>query len=212
MIYIIWAPPRKGKTYFATNIAINALKKISKKRGSKNKVFSNYPIFHKKYGSTLFWDKDTYQYNITDSLIIIDEAYRDYNARKYHKFSNEEHTFFATNGHSNNDIFLIAHGIHRLDSVIREMVDQFYFVKKYGIPFVEKPLFFIIEGYLDEIDIANRYRRDAVYSKQWLWFKKSVAECYDTHYFKNQEEEDFIYESWIDYYNQKRTCEDGINV
>lgn len=193
MIYIIWAAPRKGKTYYATYIAINALKNIQKKKGNKNKVFSNYPIFHKKYGSTLYLDRESLQYDITDSIIIFDEAYRDFNARTFFKFTKAEHTFFATNGHDNNDIYLIAHGINRIDTVIREMVDTYYFVKKYGIPFMDKPLLFNIEGYIDLQDIAQRHRRNSVYSSFWLRFSKEVAESYNTHYFRKPDKKiDFL--------------------
>lgn len=203
MIYIIWAPPRKGKTYYATYWAISILKAIYKNKGNKKFVFSNYPIHHKKYGSTLFWNKNSYQYNIHDSVIIIDEAYRDYNSRKYHKFSTNEHTFFATNGHDNNDIILICHGIHRIDPVIREMVDTYYYVKKITFPFSEKPLWFIVEGFLDEIEIANRYRYNTVYSKFFLRFKKEIGNSYDTHYFRKPDNEKFDLISWDDVYNEK---------
>lgn len=216
MIYIIWAPPRKGKTYYATWIAIRALKNIYKGKGNKRKVFSNYPIYHKKWGSSLYLDRDTLKYDITDSVIIFDEAYRDFNSRTFFKFTKAEHTFFATNGHDNNDIYLIAHGIGRVDSVIREMVDTFFFVKKYGIPFVERPLFFNIEGYIDLIDIAQRHRRNTVYSSFWLRFNKDVAESYNTHFFRKPDNPDVDFITWermnddmIEEYEDKLKAEDA---
>lgn len=196
MIYIIWAPPRKGKTYYATHWAVQTLKRIAKKRGNKKHVFSNYPIYHKKWGSSLYLDRETLNYDITDSLIIFDEAYRDFNSRTFYKFTKKEHTFFATNGHDNNDIILIAHGINRVDSVIREMVDTYFFVKKFGIPFIDKPLFFNIEGYIDLQDISQRYRRNTVYSSFWLKFKKDIAEAYDTHFFRKPDNPDIEFVTW----------------
>lgn len=196
MIYIIWAPPRKGKTYYATWWAVKVLKNIAKGKGNKKHVFSNYPIYHKKWGSSLYLNRDTINYEMTDSLIIYDEAYQNFNSRDYHNFSKKEHAFFATNGHDNNDIIVIAHGINRIDSVIREMVDTFFFVKKYGIPFVERPLFFNIEGYIDLIDISQRYRRNTVYSSFWMRFNKDVAESYNTHYFRKAENPDIEFITW----------------
>lgn len=131
MIYIVFAAPRQGKTYFCTYIALHALKK-AKKDGKK--VFSNYPIYHKKLGSTYRWEAGMEQDNITDSIIIIDEAYQAYNSRNFKGFSKNEHLFFSLNGHNQNDIWLIAHSPQRVDVVIREMVDMFYFVTKYSIP------------------------------------------------------------------------------
>lgn len=196
MIYIIWAPPRKGKTYYATWWATQILKKIAKGKGNKKHVFSNYPIYHKKWGSSLYLDRDTLNYDITDSLIIFDEAYRDFNSRTFYKFTKKEHTFFATNGHDNNDIVLIAHGINRVDSVIREMVDTYFFVKKYGIPFKDKPIVFNIEGYIDLIDIAQRHRRNTAHSSFWLRFDKKIAKAYDTHFFRKPDNPDIEFISW----------------
>jgi len=204
MIYIIWAAPRKGKTYFATSWIVDTLKAIHKGKHHKNKVFSNYPVYHKKWGSSLYWNRETINYEITDSLIVIDEAYRDYSSRKWHKFLTEEHTFFATNGHNNNDIVFIVHGINRLDPVIREMADQFYFVKKYGLPFIGRPLFFKIESYLDEMDIAQRYRRDSVHGEIFLRFKKDVANAYNTHFFREMENSNYDYISWTDLYTKDK--------
>ena len=198
MIYIIWAPPRKGKTYYATWWALRVLKAIKKHKGNKKRVFSNYPIYSSKWGSSLYLDRDTIQYDITDSLLIYDEAYRDFNSRKFYEFSKREHTFFATNGHDNNDIVLIAHGINRLDSVIREMVDTYFFVKKYGLPFSDKPILFNIEGYIDLQDIAQRYRRNTVYSSFWLRFSKEVGKAYDTHFFRKPDNPNIEFISWFD--------------
>ena len=67
------------------------------------------------------------------------------------------------------------------------MTDTFFYVKKYGIPFIDKPLFFNIEGYIDMIDIAQRHRRNSTYSSLWLRFNKNVAKAYDTHYFRKED-------------------------
>ena len=201
MIYIFWAPPRKGKTYTATAWALEYMQKIKKGRTSKTQVFSNYPIYDKKLGSTLFWNADSIYYNITDSLIIIDEAYRDYSSRKWQKFSTDEHTFFATNGHNNNDIVFIVHGINRLDPVIREMADSYYFIKKMQLPFMKRPLYFKIEVFVDEIAIAQRYHRNSQHGVIYQRFKKRVANAYNTHFFREIVDPDLTYLSWLDMKN-----------
>lgn len=199
MIYIFWAKPRKGKTYTATLWALEYMSKIKRGKTSKDKVFSNYPIFDKKLGSTLFWNAQTIDYNVTDSLIIIDEAYRDYSSRKWQGFTTDEHTFFATNGHNNNDIIFIVHGINRLDPVIREMTDSYYLIKKFCLPFSEKPLFFKVEVYADEIEIAMRYsNRRSTHGAYYQRFKKRVAQAYNTHFFREINEPNIEYLSWLD--------------
>lgn len=201
MIYIFWAPPRKGKTYTATAWALEYMQKIKKGRTSKTHVFSNYPIYDKKLGSTLFWNANSIYYNITDSLIIIDEAYRDYSSRKWQKFSTDEHTFFATNGHNNNDIVFIVHGVNRLDPVIREMADSYYFIKKLHLPFMRRPLYFKIEVFVDEIEISQRYSKNSHHGVIYQRFKKRVANAYNTHFFREIVDPDLTYLSWVDMRN-----------
>lgn len=201
MIYIFWAPPRKGKTYTATLWALEYMQKIKKGKSSKSHVFSNYPIYDKKLGPTLFWNADSIQYNITDSLIIIDEAYRDYSSRKWQKFSTEEHTFFATNGHNNNDIIFIVHGINRLDPVIREMADSYFFVKNLTLPFMKRPLYFKIEVFVDEIAIAQRYSGHSRHGVIYQRFKMRVAKAYNTHFFREIKDPNISYLTWTDLHN-----------
>ena len=174
------------------------MKKIKKKKTSKTKVFSNYPIYDKKFGASLFWDGETINYHISDSLIIIDEAYRYYSSRKWQKFTTQEHTFFATNGHNNNDIIFIVHGINRLDPVIREMADAFFYIKKVTLPFMKRPLYFKIEVFNDEFEIAQRYSGNSHHGIVYKWFKKRVANAYNTHFFREIEIPDFKYLSWSD--------------
>jgi hypothetical protein len=201
MIYIFWAPPRKGKTYTATKWALEYMQRIKKGKTSKTHVFSNYPIYDKKLGATLFWNANSIYHNITDSLIIIDEAYRDYSSRKWQKFSTDEHTFFATNGHNNNDIIFIVHGVNRLDPVIREMADSYYFIKKFELPFMKRPLFFKVEVFIDEIEISQRYSGRSHHGVMYQRFNKRVANAYNTHFFRQIVDPDINYLSWVDIRN-----------
>jgi hypothetical protein len=94
MIYIIWAPPRSGKTYYATHLIIEALRK------DKRAVYSNYPVIDRISGKSSFrWSKELILENIHDAIIVVDEAYMDFSSRKYKEFSDAMHAFFAINGH-----------------------------------------------------------------------------------------------------------------
>lgn len=187
MLYVIWGSNGKGKTYCATDWAIKVLKDIHRGRGTKKRVFSNYPIVHKKYGATLFWNKDTINYPIHNALIIIDESYFDYSARDYRGFTKLDHLFFATNRHNDLDIVFLTQGVPRLDTIIREMVTEFLLIRKYGLPFIKRPLFFKIEGFTDEASIANRHRDKTMHSTEWVRFKKSVGNSYDTRFYRNKD-------------------------
>jgi hypothetical protein len=158
-------------------------------------VFSNYPIYSKKYGYTkslsLTTDQQQFyglpedfeKWPIFDSLIVIDEAHRRYNSRKYKDFPDWMHDFFAWCGQRGNDIILISHDPGRIDKVAREMVEVFYFT--YNISILGFPILFVIEGYRREEDYRKRQNR---FSREFYFFNRKVAKSYDTHYFRNQPE------------------------
>lgn len=227
MIYIVWAPPKKGKTYFVTLKAVKALIK------GRRKVISNYPIiFHrplsfvqksknliitilKKSGmkrfsglefvqgellSSLVWEKKFLQGGIQDSMIILDEAYDLVGSRDYRNFSKESHSFFATNGHDDNDFWLIAHHPGRIDVIIREMCNIFYYVKKIGIG--ERALLFIVNGYLSEEDFVKRKsEKSSVYSRNIIFPSDLVQGAYNYKYYRNKNPNE-RFETWVD--KQKR--------
>lgn len=215
MIYIVWAPPRQGKTFYLTYLALKELRKTK----DAKQVFSNFPIMYQeelsllrkirnriiniinkirkrpelnekgKLLSSYRWYPEFIYTGIHDAMIIIDEAYRDYSSRNFKDFKVDQHTFFATNGHDNNDIYLIAQGINRIDVIIREMVNLFIFVKKTCLPWSKKPLYFTIETYLSEEDFKRRRQdEECTWTRERLRFKPDVARAYDTHYFKHSDD------------------------
>jgi len=210
MIYIIWAPPKEGKTYYATQLALKEM------RSGKRRVLSNYPIICKvplslfsrvrnlfrkdkikeKIISSYVWKPEYVYSGIHDSMIIIDESYRDYSSRKFKDFNVDIHTFFATNGHDMNDIYLITQHPNRIDVIIREMTNIFYHVKKIGIG--KRALLFFIRGYLSEEDFIRRKSdKGATYSRKFLIASKYVKNSYDYRFFKNTKPPiDFI--SWVE--------------
>jgi len=213
MINIIWAPPRQGKTYYCTNEVVGLLKE------GKRRIFTNWPVIvqtPKGPLSSRVWIPALAHENILESDIYIDEAYMDYNSREYKKFEKDTHTFFATNGHNDNEITLIAQNPARIDVVIREMCNGFFLVKKITWPFViwtiyarlanlirkEKynparpnPLMFIVYNFLTEKDMASR-NPEAAYSTQRLWFNHDTARAYDTHYWKTDDDKPYEGKTW----------------
>jgi len=215
MIYIIWAIPGGGKSYFGTHIA---LKEMLKRK--PRKVFSNYPIIYRRKPfilkrlfnlipiininikektikttkkeplqddvfSTYVWE-DKYIYSgLSNCVIIFDEAYRDFSSKESPKFSKDKHTFFATNRHNELDIYVLAQHPARIEVIIREMTNIFYFVTKWINPVTQNPLWFTVEGYLSEEDFKiRRLKTDMRFSKNRILFRSKVANSYDTHYFR----------------------------
>ena len=136
-----------------------------------------------------------------------------------YKFEKDVHTFFATNGHNDNNITLIAQNPARIDVVIREMCNGFLLVKKVQIPGIiwwayahlmnqilkgkygtvnpsmSRPLFFVIYNYLTEKDMASR-KPEAAYSAVRVWFNEAVAQAYNTHYFRTKGNAIYEGETW----------------
>ena len=219
MIYIIVAPPRSGKTYFATRLAVdNLIPKrslyqyiLSKIRPdsctplpTQNLVFTNYPVVDPKTGlSTYRWISSYSKENIQDATIIIDEAWQDYSSRNYKNFTKDMQAFFAMNGHNNNDIYIIAQNAARVDVIIREMCNELYYIRKISIPFTDYPLFFIAYIYNDLNEMA-RMTPDPFLAvkKRYILFRKRYALAYDTHYFRNTKPP-VTPQTWLEYHHQQ---------
>ena len=193
MIYFAWGKPGAGKSFFVTWLA---LREMRKKKGKT--VLSNYPITDHTTGQTSFIWNSAYVYeDVCNCLIILDEGYREASSRNFGAFTVDEHTFYGTNRHNDNDIWFMCHNPARIDVIIREMVDVFYYVSKLSI--LGRPLWFRISGFLDEADFALRYNSpELIYSFQRLTFKKSVRRAYDTHYFGRQSDNPPDYKLWSD--------------
>jgi hypothetical protein len=207
---IISAAPSQGKSYLATHEAIKLLK-------NGKTVFTNYPIIYKvpytakeklinlyrmirkvplipqKELCTFKWDDKYIDAGLHDCTIILDEAYKIVNC--HDRLTESQHDFFATTGHNNVDVLIIAQNYRRINLVIREMA-LFIIVSKFSNPITLisskgrkelTPLFFTIETYLSERDYQLKgVRKDAVYEKKRLWFNKDVAESYNTQYYRRK--------------------------
>lgn len=213
-VEIIGAPPRKGKTYWATRVALRAMENIHKKRlkniedRKKNpeipefsgQVFTNYPVFHPELGYTKVWEPGFETEPIFDSLIIVDEAHRFYNSRKIKNFTTDMHDFFAWSGQRGNDVILITHDPSRLDIIIREVCETFRFARNWSL--FGRPILFFIDSYLSEDEYKQRHAGTR-YSMDWFFFSKTVAKAYDTHFFRNEPEEKPYYQDWVEKYGLK---------
>lgn len=207
-VFVVSAPLRRGKTFTTTEWALKRMERYDAKRRKDPTflgwVFSNYPIKHPTLGYTKYCDLELIKTPVFDSLIIFDEAHRYFNSREYKNFTKDMHNFFAWAGQNGNDVCLITHHPARIDTIIRELSETFFYVKKFAIPLIDYPLWFTIEGYETEEDYKKTELRCSV---ERVRFTKRVAQSYDTHYFRNQPEELPTYESWLDKMDLKQLPE-----
>jgi|SRR3989337_1615155 len=205
---IISAAPSQGKSYYTTSEVIRLLK-------DGKTVYTNYPVIYKipynikeklinlyrklkrlpaieqKVLSPYKWQDSYIDRGLHDCTIVLDEAYKIVNCHT--KLSDSQHDFFATTGHNNIDVYIIAQNYRRINIVIREMA-LFIIISKFSNPLslMSKsgrkeltPLFFTVETYLSEREYQLKgIKKDAVYEKKRILFNTAIANSYNTQYYR----------------------------
>lgn len=176
-------------------------KKIHKSSTFLRFFITTKPQYTQKYKNKMYstykWEHSYTNAGLNDCCIIIDEGYLEFNCHE--KLPIEEHTFFATSGHNNNDIYIIAQNYSRINIAIRELANYFIYVYKFSNPFSVQsktgrrqltPLFFTVETYIREEDFKMRnINPKVIWERKRVLFNKNVAKSYDTQYYKLDEKE-----------------------
>lgn len=135
MITRYFGLPGSGKTSLATKLAIDEVKRIALGVSKYKHVFTNFKVNH----PFVFQIKNEYigQYNIEDSLTIIDEAYMFAGARSWKSYSADTMEYMNTHRHytsdineSRNDIIIITQGANAIDSSLRQITEKCIYIKK----------------------------------------------------------------------------------
>lgn len=121
--------PRSGKTTFATAIAVKEAKRIKMGVSKYKAVYTNYPVIHDNVYQ-IDPVKDLGVYEITDSLILIDEATLCVDSRDYKNFDKRLRSYFFLHGHWRCDIIMFAQQWDGVDKGIRVCTDRVYYVHK----------------------------------------------------------------------------------
>lgn len=117
-----------GKSTYASKLAYQYQKKGIK-------VLSNFNI----KGCKEFDYKDLGTFNITDCLIIIDEAGIDFDNRNFKdNFTKSMVRFFKTHRHYNVDIVVFSQDWEDMDKKLRKLATKLYEIKKSYFPFTFK--------------------------------------------------------------------------
>lgn len=121
-IDLYFGVPGAGKTTFASFLARKALR-------HGRAVFSNVPIS----GCSVFEKSDLGQYDISNALVIIDEAGLAFDNRKM-SMRDKEIYFFKYHRHYQNDIVFFSQGLD-VDIKIRKLAQRIYLIVPSIIPF-----------------------------------------------------------------------------
>lgn len=122
---IYFGVPGSGKTTLAAYLAKKRLK-------HNRKVYSNVDI----KGCYAVEKMDVGRYDISDGLLILDEAGIDYNNRSYRKFSEEEVSFFKKHRHYNVDVAIFSQDFEDMDIKLRKLATRYFLIRKSSIPFM----------------------------------------------------------------------------
>lgn len=124
IVTIYFAPPRTGKSTYATKIATKCMS-----RGIP--VYSNVYI-----RDALIYDKsDLGKYDISNCKLILDECGIEFNNRDFKAFPKETLMFFKLHGHYRVSIDVFSQDYQDMDKKIRTLAQKLYVIKKSRIPF-----------------------------------------------------------------------------
>lgn len=124
-ISLYFGLPGCGKT---TMLASIALKESRRRPRRYQHIYSNVPL---KIDGVTFIDNDCLgKYDISDALVLIDEATLFANNRNWKQFGNERTEYFLLHRHFNVDIIFFAQEWASLDKRIRSITDRVYYVYK----------------------------------------------------------------------------------
>ena len=171
MINIIVGKPGEGKTY---SLVRQAYKEAKKGRNVYSNFYIKFPqILDPKNEINrriFFWDKITDFVNIKKGVIIIDEVQIYFNSRGWKELPPKVQYKFQQHRKQGLDIWGATQNIKRIDTIIREIVNTVYSVKKL-------PFFFHMKSYdVEDIDKANKN----CHSNFMFPLKKTIANSYDT--------------------------------
>jgi hypothetical protein len=126
MIIGYFGLPASGKSTFLTMLARKELKRINKGISKYEKVLTNFYC----EGTYQIDYKDLGNYDIRNSLILLDELTLDADSRSFKLFSDEKKMFFILHRHFNCDLIYFTQQWDGIDKKIRDLTSDLFYVKK----------------------------------------------------------------------------------
>lgn len=128
MITCYFGLPGCGKSTMLAKIARKEIKKIRKGKSGYKRVLSNYYIdgcFKVDY-------EDLQKYDLSYSLILLDEITLDVDSRNFKSFNQQLKEFFILHRHEHIDIVYCSQQYDGVDKKIRDLTHELFYMKKVG--------------------------------------------------------------------------------
>ena len=129
MITCFFGLPGCGKSTLLAKLAYKELKRIKKGKSKYVRVLSNYFI---RGCSVLDFDMIG-KYDMSNSLILLDEISLDADSPDFKSFSKPLKQFFILHRHYGCDIIYATQQYDGVDRKIRELTQNLYYMKKAGL-------------------------------------------------------------------------------
>lgn len=128
MVCLYFGLPGAGKTTILTSIALKESKRMLKGKSPYLHIYSNVPL---KIDGVTFIDNDCIgKYDLSDCLLLIDEATLFADNRDYKNFKYDKVEYFLEHRHFKADVFLFTQQWDGVDKKIRSITDRVYYVYK----------------------------------------------------------------------------------
>lgn len=197
-LYVIVGKPGNGKSYLATDIAVMFLK-------AGRKVFTNFPVIYwngKEFLCSCYFEKIMLlERNLTGAVIVNDEAHKDFWSRDFKTFAAEYKDFFSSCAQHEISYYSLTQHENRVDTIINDCANMFAVVEKTEIPFLEIPIYFTVNWFTSEKAMQS-FEFNPAFSKPYytekVWFKKEIANAYQTKYFGTDSRPLYEGVSWSD--------------
>lgn len=193
-IHILVAPPSGGKSYIVTEIIDEIF------REGKRRVYTNFPV-RTRNGKhcSYYWEPKLMHENLSGQVIVLDEAHKYYWSRDFKNFTQFDKDWWSTTGHNEVTVYVLTQELSRIDVIITDKATMIWDIEKIMIPILEIPICFKVtqwpskEAY--QAGIKGLMAKPPIAVK-YIFFKQSIADMYDTHYFKSAFGEPYIGMTW----------------
>lgn len=128
MITCYFGLPGCGKSTMLAKIAYKELKRIRKGKSPYDRVLSNYYID----GCYKVTFEDMQKYNLSRSLILLDEITLDVDSRNFKSFNQQLKEFFILHRHEHIDIVYCSQQYDGVDKKVRDLTHELFYMKKIG--------------------------------------------------------------------------------
>lgn len=129
--------PGCGKSSILTLIAQKELKRIAKGKSKYTAVYTNFPCS----GCIKFRFSDLGKVYFHNCLMLIDEVTLDADSRNYKNFPQHTKEWFCLHRHFGVDCIYSLQDWSRADKTIRELTTSLYYVDKFLIWSIARPIF-----------------------------------------------------------------------